>query len=88
LVDRWNQAIIQINQHPIEELYSLQTSNILPSGFANRSKIIKMFYYIFFDRQLLKIKTQEGLKNNRITLRVLKFLYKTLRRVKSKMVKI
>jgi glycosyltransferase involved in cell wall biosynthesis/FMN phosphatase YigB (HAD superfamily) len=86
LITKWNQVADGANQHTLDELYSCSgyhdLKNAAQPDLSKRNKIVKLFYWFFFDRQLLKIKVNQRFKKNKVTLILLKIIYKTLRKIK------
>ena len=85
VVEQWNKEINCHNQQTLNALFNINELNNIPHGvdLTNRSKFIKLIYYVFIDRVPLKNKVSNKLKKYKVIHFVSKKSYRLLRNAKN-----
>lgn len=85
VAEQWDNEIKWHNQHSLNDLFAMEQLNNLIYGvdLSQRSKFIKLIYYVFIDRVPLKEKMKTKLENHRILYSFSKNGYNLIRKVKN-----
>ena len=90
VAEQWSKEISWHNQYSLEDLFTINDRHPIFSGvdLSNRSKFIKLIYYVFIDRIPLKQKVKEKLENHKMVYSISNGGYKLLRKAKNTCYKI
>ena len=80
----WENEQLMHNQHVLDQLLSNYniTYNFRKVDLSNRNKLVRLIYYLFFDRVTLKRRVNEILYNHRNLKRIARKIYHLLKKIK------